>query len=180
MDPITVPVASPTDMVVDAAGLGVVCLALWWWALGRLLNILGPREMDNTSSRWRAVESSLIALAISAPAAYYLFWLLATPPAVISAVGVTRDAGPLNDTPTAIRWSEVTSIQCTYPLWRRVPRRYELSVQSETANVWIGRMTRLRAETLLKELRAHVPSGVIQDCPAWTEALPFGSTERQF
>lgn len=180
MNGIPVPVESPTDMVADVACLGAVCLAVWGWALGRLLNIVGPRETESTP-RWLShVQPSLIALATSAPAAYYLFWLLTTPPAVISAVGVTRDAGPLNDTPTTIRWSEVTSIECTYPLWRRVPRRFELSVQSGTAKIWIGRMTRVQAEKVLKELQAHVPTSVIHDCPAWTEVPPLRSTERHF
>lgn len=177
MNPVSVPVLSPTDMVVEVATLGLVCLGLWWWALGRLLNILEPRETENTASRLSRLESSLIALVISAPAAYYLFWLLATPPAVISATGVSRDAGLLDRAPASISWSDVTSIQCTFPLWRRFPRRFDLSLEAGSTKLWIGRMARGQAEKLLQELKKHVPAGVVHNCPAWTE-VPFGSTDR--
>jgi hypothetical protein len=161
----------------DVAILGCVCLGLWCWALSRLINLLGPPETERAPGRWIDVRYSLLALAISPPIAYYLFWLLTTPPAVVSAVGVTREPGPPDYTPTAIRWSDVTAIRCTYPVLRRRPRRNELTVQSGMANVWIGRMTRVRAEELLEKLHAYVPPGVIQACPEWTEFPPLRSTK---
>src|SRR5262245_1619516 len=115
MGTITVPLLSPTDMVTETAVLGLVCVALWLWAIPRLLGASLLREADATANRsmtdiWR----SLLALGISAPVAYYLLWLLTTPPTIISAAGVVGGGGPPYYRPTTIKWSDVTSLQCTY------------------------------------------------------------------
>jgi len=179
MSPITIPVLSSTDMVVEAAVLGLVCFALWSWALPRLcwycLSILRPSQMGTAADGRTGVESGLLALTISAPAAYYVLWLLTTPPTVISAAGVTGGAGPPYYRPTSIRWSDVTSIRCSDIFWMRPRPRFGLSVESGSAEIWIGRMSRFRAEELLEAMQAHAPAGAVHGCPAWSE-FPFRST----
>jgi hypothetical protein len=159
MNPIVVPVASLTDIVVDVTGLGLVCIALWCWALPRI-----------ASGRRRDVAPSLVALAISAPVAYYLLWLLTTPPAVISGAGVTGGAGPPYYTPTTIRWNNVRSVRCIYTVWRRWGG-FGVSVQSGLTALWVGRMSRVHAEELLEAMQAYAPPGTVEGCPAWSDPV---------
>ena len=154
-----------------------MCIGLWCWAMPRLFRLSWLRHRDARVDRSTDAWLSLLALGISAPVAYYLLWLLTTPPTIISAAGVTGGAGPPYYRPTTIHWSDVTSLRCTYIYWRRPRPRYGLSIQSPSNEIWIGRMSRFRAEQLLEVMQAHVPTGAVEACPEWSQFPWPGSTK---
>ena len=168
MTEITVPILQPTDMVVEAAVLGLICVAFWWRAVPQLVGLLLPSETDAAAGPSTDPWQGLLALGISAPIAYYLLWLLTTPPTVISPTGVTGGAGPPYYTPTTIHWNDVTTLRCTYSFWRRPRPRFALSIQSKSERIWIGRMSRFQADKLMEVMQPHVSNRAVEACPEWT------------